>query len=119
MAGASLRGVHLLLRGADTNGPTLEIFSYSKLADGPVPAVNRPGFTHIVFEVTSVPAARDEILGAGGKTIGDVVALETATGARVSWCYVTDPEGNIIELQSWSTDPSQQDAPETEIENCV
>jgi hypothetical protein len=23
-------------------------------------------------------------------------------GRRVTWCYVTDPEGNIVELQAWS-----------------
>jgi DNA-binding winged helix-turn-helix (wHTH) protein len=28
--------------------------------------------------------------------------LTTATGAKVTWVYVTDPEGNVIELQSWS-----------------
>ena len=103
--GASLRGVHLRLPGVDAKGPTLEIFTYSRLADGVAPAANRPGFAHIAFEVTSVRAARDEIIGAGGQAVGDVVALETATGARVTWCYVTDPEGNIIELQSWSPDP--------------
>ncbi len=37
------------------------------------------------------------------KPIGEIVTLTTATGARVTWCYVTDPEGNIIELQSWGT----------------
>jgi len=21
---------------------------------------------------------------------------------RVTWCYVTDPEGNIVELQTWT-----------------
>jgi catechol 2,3-dioxygenase-like lactoylglutathione lyase family enzyme len=103
--GASLCGVHLRLPGVDAKGPTLEIFTYSRLADGVAPAANRPGFAHIAFEVTSVRAARDEIIGAGGQAVGDVVALETATGARVTWCYVTDPEGNIIELQSWSPDP--------------
>jgi catechol 2,3-dioxygenase-like lactoylglutathione lyase family enzyme len=103
--GASLCGVHLRLPGVDAKGPTLEIFTYSRLADGAAPAANRPGFAHIAFEVTSVRAARDEIIGAGGQAVGDVVALETATGARVTWCYVTDPEGNIIELQSWSPDP--------------
>ena len=103
--GASLCGVHLRLPGVDAKGPTLEIFTYSRLADGAAPAANRPGFGHIAFEVTSVRAARDEIIGAGGQAVGDVVALETATGARVTWCYVTDPEGNIIELQSWSPDP--------------
>jgi hypothetical protein len=34
--------------------------------------------------------------------VGVVVWVATATGARVTWCYVADPEGNIIELQAWS-----------------
>ena len=34
--------------------------------------------------------------------VGKVVTLTTATGSRVTWVYVTDPEGNVIELQSWS-----------------
>lgn len=25
-----------------------------------------------------------------------------ASGATVTWCDVTDPEGNVIELQSWA-----------------
>ena len=29
------------------------------------------------------------------------ITLTTAVGATVTWCYVTDPEGNIIELQAW------------------
>ena len=32
---------------------------------------------------------------------GEAVTLEAADGRRVT-CYVTDPEGNIVELQSWS-----------------
>jgi len=101
VVGATLHGVHLRLPGRTNDGPTLEIYSYSRLADGPAPAVNRPGFGHLAFEVPSVPEARQEILDAGGKAVGEVVTLTTATGARVTWCYVTDPEGNIIELQSW------------------
>jgi len=31
-----------------------------------------------------------------------VVTLATADGQSVTWCYVTDPEGNAIELQAWS-----------------
>jgi len=41
-------------------------------------------------------------LQAGGYTIGEIVTMQIATGATVTWSYVTDPEGNIIELQSWS-----------------
>ena len=99
---ATLRGVHLRLPGYDANGPTLEIYNYSELAPSLPPAVNRPGFGHIAFEVPSVPDARAEILAAGGTAVGEVVTLTTAVGTRVTWCYVTDPEGNILELQSWS-----------------
>ena len=102
VAGASLRGVHLRLPGHGLDGPTLEIFSYSLAEDGPVPVVNRPGFAHIAFQVASVEEARREVLAAGGKVVGDIVTLTTSTGSRVTWCYVTDPESNIIELQSWS-----------------
>jgi predicted enzyme related to lactoylglutathione lyase len=63
--------------------------------------VNRPGFGHIAFEVDSVSDARTQILAAGGEAVGEVVTLTTSAGSRVTWCYVTDPEGNIVELQSW------------------
>jgi predicted enzyme related to lactoylglutathione lyase len=67
-----------------------------------VAAVNRPGFGHIAFSVEDVKSAREAVLAAGGHPVGDIVTLEVATDARVTWCYVTDPEGNIIELQTWS-----------------
>ncbi len=98
--GSRLDGIHLRLPGRE-DGPTLEVFSYSVAADGPAPAVNRPGFGHLAFEVASVEEARREVLAAGGRAVGDVVTLATADGRRVTWCYVTDPEGNILELQSW------------------
>ena len=99
--GSMLVGAHLRLPGVGTEGPTLEIYSYSVSADGPVPAVNRPGFGHIAFEVASVHDARRDVLAASGQAVGEVVTLTTAAGSQVTWCYVTDPEGNIIELQSW------------------
>lgn len=99
---ARLQGVHLRLPGHGPDGPTLEIFHYTKLAEGVPTAVNRPGFGHIAFTVGDVAAAREEVLAAGGRPLGEIVTLTTATGARVTWCYVTDPEGNAIELQSWS-----------------
>jgi predicted enzyme related to lactoylglutathione lyase len=102
VVGATVRGVHLRLPGHGTSGPTLEIYTYSIEAEGPIPAVNRPGFGHIAFQVDSVDDARREVLGAGGRGVGEIVTLATTTGARVTWCYVTDPEGNIIELQSWA-----------------
>ena len=100
--GASLRGVHLLLPGHGTDGPTLEIFNYSLLADAQPTAVNRPGFGHIAFVVPLVDEAVALALAHGGARVGEIVTLKVATGPKVTWCYVRDPEGNIIELQSWS-----------------
>lgn len=99
--GAQLQGVHLRLPGYGEAGPTLEIFSYDQLASRPLTAVNRPGFGHIAFSVEDVHSARKAVLAAGGRAVGEVVTLEVAGGAQVIWCYVTDPESNVIELQSW------------------
>ena len=102
VAGASLRGVHLRFPGLGPDGPTLEIYQYSREEDALPTAANRPGFAHIAFAVPDVATARDEILAAGGKAVGEVVTLTTADGRQVTWCYVADPEGNIVELQAWS-----------------
>ena len=100
--GARLRGVHLRLPGHGADGPTLELFQYSQLASEGERRVNRPGFAHIAFAVDDVRDARSEVLAHGGSGVGEVVTMVTATGARVTWCYVADPEGNVIELQSWA-----------------
>jgi predicted enzyme related to lactoylglutathione lyase len=101
--GAELDGVHLRLPGHKEDGPTLEIFTYSSLKTTRPAAVNRPGYGHIAFSVKDVSQAREEVLRMGGRSIGEVVTLEISTGAKVTWCYVTDPEGNVVELQSWSS----------------
>jgi len=106
LTGAHLTGVHLRLPGHGDNGPTLEIFHYDELAPAVDPAVNRPGFAHIAFAVDDVERARAEVLGAGGHRVGDTVTLTAASGAKVTFCYMTDPEGNIIELQNWSKERS-------------
>jgi predicted enzyme related to lactoylglutathione lyase len=99
---AQIRGAHLRLPGCGPDGPTLEIFQYNRQAKRPTTAINRPGFTHIAFAVDDVKAARDAVIAAGGRTVGEVVTLEVPGAGSVTFVYLTDPEGNIIELQHWS-----------------
>ena len=99
LAGARLRGTHLRLPGA-ADAPTLEIFTYTEQELGPHPAVNRPGFGHIAFAVPSVSDARAQVLAHGGSAFGEVVSTQVGAAFEVQWCYVRDPEGNIIELQT-------------------
>ncbi|GIV39273.1 MAG: hypothetical protein KatS3mg033_1073 [Thermonema sp.] len=100
--GAILEGVHLRLPGWGEEGPTLEIFSYNNLQESLPVAVNRPGYTHIAFEVADVAAIRRKVIAHGGSAVGDIVTLTARNGAKVTWCYMRDPEGNMIELQRWS-----------------
>ena len=99
VAGAALQGVHLRLPGYGDTGPTLEIYEYQPLID--VPAnVRRSGFGHIAFAVDDIEMVRQQVLAAGGSAVGEIVTTQ-AGARRVSWCYVTDPEGNGVELQTW------------------
>jgi len=99
---ARIRGIHLRLPGYGDRGPTLEIFQYDQQVERTIPAANRPGFAHIAFAVDDVAAARDAVLAAGGGTVGEVVTSPIGSAGQVTFAYVTDPEGNIIELQHWS-----------------
>jgi predicted enzyme related to lactoylglutathione lyase len=104
LARAELHGQHLRLPGHGEAGPTLEIFEYTELAAGPTPAANRPGLAHLAFAVEDVAAVRAEVLKAGGGVVGEVVTTEVPQAGRITFAYVTDPEGNIIELQRWGQD---------------
>lgn len=108
--GAAFRGAHLRLPGLGEGGPTLEIYQYESGPEDVPQAANRPGYQHIAFVVPDVAAAREAVFRAGGREVGSVVTVATADGRRVTWTYVTDPEGNYIELQAWSDAPAQTDS---------
>ena len=98
---AEIRGIHLLLPGHGYDGPTLEIFQYNKALDRPETAINRPGLAHLAFSVDDVESARDEVTAAGGATVGEMVTVDIPDAGIITFIYMTDPEGNIIELQKW------------------
>jgi catechol 2,3-dioxygenase-like lactoylglutathione lyase family enzyme len=99
--GAQIRGIHLRLPGHGVKGPTLEIFRYNPQKDALETAVNRPGFSHLAFSVDDVKAAVDAVMSAGGRTVGEIVSREVQGAGVITFAYVTDPEGNVIELQHW------------------
>lgn len=99
---AALKGVHLRLPGHGENGPTLEIYTFTSTGGSVERVIDDPGWGHIAFVVAEVETARQRVLDEGGSAIGEIVTLTTADGRRVTWCYVADPEGNAVELQSWS-----------------
>jgi len=102
---AHLTGAHLRLPGHGNAGPTIEIFSYDALEAHPGPSVGRPGWGHVAFQVPDVAAAVDAVLANGGGRVGEIVTTQTKDGSSVTWGYATDPDGNIVELQAWSTGP--------------
>jgi len=94
-------GRHLLVPGHGENGPTIEFFTYDQQLEGLTPAINRPGFAHIAFEVDDFAGVRRKILDWGGKDYGEEVTIDVAGAGRLTLIYMTDPEGNIVELQQW------------------
>jgi predicted enzyme related to lactoylglutathione lyase len=99
---ATLSGVHLRLPGYNKSGPTLEIFSYKPSQKKQNRKVNTPGITHLAFEVSDVRKHFKKIIANGGKKVGEIITSKRSDGKKVTWCYVKDPEGNMIELQKWT-----------------
>ena len=99
---ASLEGIHLRLPGFGDDGPTLEIFQYGHMEPKPTPAANRQGLGHLAFAVDDVAVTRTKVLVHGGNDIGQIVDAQIDGAGQISFVYMADPEGNIIELQTWN-----------------
>ncbi len=94
-------GVHLRLPGFNSDGPTLEVFQYSKSRKQGTPSINQPGFAHIAFRVRSVKQMLSKVKRNGGSSVGNPVSTTIAGVGKINVVYARDPEGNIIELQKW------------------
>ena len=96
-----IRGMHLRLPGCGENGPTLEIFEYNSMPEHPSVQPNTPGFSHIAFIVDDVEVKSLEILEHGGSTIGELAIRDLPGVGLLTFQYLADPEGNIVEIQNW------------------
>ena len=101
IAQSHLTGMHLKLPGYK-DGPTLEIFQYSpeelRTNDH---RINQQGFGHLAFQVNDIGIMMDKILKAGGEKYGELVEKEITGVGILTAIYISDPEGNIVELQNW------------------
>ncbi len=98
---AKLEGAHLLLPGHGENGPTLEIYQYETLVPEERPAPNMTGLRHLAFEVEHVEEALERVEQHGGTAQGLLTVREVPGAGVITFVYARDPEGNLIELQSW------------------
>lgn len=98
---AELQGMHLLLPGYGNNGPTLEIYQYNYIERNSAATANRQGFGHIAFEVDDVQATRIAIIDHGGSSIGEMTERNIEGAGRLTFVYMADPDGNILEIQHW------------------
>lgn len=99
--GGRVFGRHLRLPGHGEQGPTLEIFQFAENDPALPPALKRPGFAHLAFEVPDVEAKRAEVLEWGGRDYGELVTLDIPGAGKLTLIYMCDPEGNLVELQKW------------------
>ena len=101
LKGAHLEGVHLNLPGYENNPPTLEIFTYKEMEENNPIMANHVGFTHIAFEVDDVDQTLKLAMEHGGKMLGKITEKIVNGVGQLKFVYFRDPEGNIIEIQSW------------------
>ncbi len=98
---SQIKGIHLLLPGYDSDGPTLEIFEYNQNIKNYKKNINVEGFGHIAFAVENVEEKLKLLLKHGGSTVGELIEADITGVGRISVVYARDPEGNIIEIQKW------------------
>jgi catechol 2,3-dioxygenase-like lactoylglutathione lyase family enzyme len=102
-----ITGEHLRLPGYGEVGPTLEIFQYDSMPEHPATFPNTPGFSHIAFAVDDVRAVARAIFELDGSAVGELTVQEFPGVGLLTFQYVADPEGNIIEIQNWKKDKQE------------
>ena len=99
---AHLEGMQLRLPGYGDNGPTLEIYQYSKMINAERHIANQKGFGHIAFQVEDIAGLLALALSNGASKIGELSEHHFDNKGVFKFIYISDPDGNIIELLNWS-----------------
>jgi len=98
---AALECAHLRLPGYGADGPTLEIYQYSEVVDLAPVAANQRGLGHLSFEVDDVAEIYQKILSHGGSANGEIRSHAVHGVGIITFVYMRDPDGNLIEVQHW------------------
>ncbi len=98
---ATLEGAHLKLPGYGEDGPTLEVYQYSNILEQGNVEPNQRGFGHLAFEVNDVDDVISSVLANGGSLNGQKVRRKVEGVGVITFAYVRNPEGNLIEVQNW------------------
>lgn len=102
VSNAHLQGMHLRLPGYGDDGPTLEIYQYSEIINSGKNVPNKQGFGHIAFQVDDITQLTELALKNGAQKIGELSEHFVENVRMLKFIFISDPEGNIIELQNWS-----------------
>jgi len=93
-----LRAVKLRAVYLARDGVTLELLHF---ASPPAPpphsrTMREPGLTHLSFRVADLDATLAALRAAGERVLDETLVRVAASGAAA--CFVTDPDGQLIEL---------------------
>jgi catechol 2,3-dioxygenase-like lactoylglutathione lyase family enzyme len=101
---AHIRGMHFRLPGYNNDGPTLEIFQYSETIESGKSLPNQKGFGHIAFHVDDVEEIAAKAIRYRGSMLGNIVSHPVQGVGLLMFVYISDPDGNTIEIQHWDKD---------------
>jgi len=98
---AEINSIELCLPGYPEKYPYFEIFQYLKIeGESNIKTSDTLGFTHISFEVDDVEVTLKKAIQHGAKPYGEV-AVKEFKGGILTFVYVKDPDGNIVEIENW------------------
>jgi predicted enzyme related to lactoylglutathione lyase len=98
---AKMEGVHLILPGHGDSEPVLEIISYKCMHEREPLMACSAGLAHIGFEVDDVDQTLNKAMKNGGQSLGKIAKITVNGVCELKFVFFRDPEGNIVELQSW------------------